>query len=94
MPNDGLLLLQLWKKRHGRSADDQLLRDLQRIVDLGQEEKYTAAIEQAEELAASRTENLDLLKFVASLHSAHGDSAKAEAIYRQLLKQPLGSRRA
>jgi hypothetical protein len=89
---DGMLLLQLWQNRGNRAAEDQMLRELQGIEDLKQAGQYDAAIGKATALMNVHPKNLELRKFVASLHSSHGDWREAERMLREMLQEPPDSK--
>ncbi|MBI5380410.1 MAG: tetratricopeptide repeat protein [Opitutae bacterium] len=91
MPTDGLQLLHLWKNRSARSAQRQLFDELTRLDELRSTQRSIEAIELASDLARQNPDNLSLLLMLGGLHAEAGDTQKAEAIWRELLKRPVVS---
>ena len=89
--NDGMQLVGLWKQRREQPSRRLLLEQSQKLTDLCAAREFHAALTFAQEWSIRQPENFALQGMIARLHVEIDETHKAEAIWRGLLKQPLGS---
>lgn len=91
LPSDGMLLLRLWKDRHQKPAQRQLISEFQKLTVLCESRDFSAALRLTEQMAKDNPANLELLRLGGMLQMECGNLDKAETIWRDLLKQPIGT---
>lgn len=90
--NDGRQLWRLWTERHTRPLQRAFLADAHRLNALCEAQDFPAALQWVETIVVRYPEEkAQLLPALARLHGECGAPAKAEAVWRDLLKEPVVS---
>lgn len=91
MASDGLQLLRLWTQRRERPAQRQFLVETQEVAALIKAKRFPDALRLLENLIRQYPTNHELTQLSGSIYVECGALDKAEEVWRDLLKQPIGS---
>lgn len=91
MSSDGMQLLNLWTQRRERPAQRKFLIEAQEVDVLHKAKQFPDALRLLQKLIGQNPTNYQLVQLSGWLHVECGELDKAEAVWRDLLKQPIGA---
>src|SRR5205823_6209196 len=91
MSTDGMQLLNLWTQRREGPAQRKFLIEAQEIDALHKAKQFPDALRLLQKLIGQNPTNYQLVQLSGWLHVECGELDKAEAVWRELLKQPIGA---